>query len=150
MRNNTSPAFTRLIVDDIDFDYAPSNFRCHAHHEGLNGRLRRVRRHAVGDDRIEEQDHDQAENDEGPAPDRVTRRLRLVGRSRHGSTRYPTFRHYAESGQFPKNLGWPRRSTTSRGSYSRLSCREPVTQYADEQEQKKLRHQGEIDDREIH
>ena len=64
-----------LIVDNIHLDHPAGNFRRHAHHEGLDGRLRRVRREPVGDDRIEEQNHDQAENDQRPPPYGIARGL---------------------------------------------------------------------------
>ena len=64
-----------LIVDNIDLDHPAGNFRRHPHDEGLDGRLRGIRREPVGDQRIEEQHHDQAENDQRPPPYGIARGL---------------------------------------------------------------------------
>ena len=103
-----------LIVDNIDLGHPPGNVRSHPHNEGLNRRLRRVRRHAVGDDRIEEQPHNQAENDEGPSPHGITRCWGLLGHGRHCEWALDN----AESGEVPKNLSGPRPLSKSSGDNS--------------------------------
>ena len=62
------PDLRLLIIDNVDLDHPAGNFRGHSHDEGLDGRLRGIRREPIGDQRIEEQHHDQAENDQRPPP----------------------------------------------------------------------------------
>ena len=64
-----------LIIGNIHLLHAASNFRSHSHHESLDGSLRRIRREPVSDYRIEEQNHDQAEDDQRPPPDGIAHSL---------------------------------------------------------------------------
>ena len=66
-----------LIVGDQHFLHASSNFGRHADNERLDGRLRCVGRHPVGDDGVKVQSDDHAKNDERPSSDRIARSLIL-------------------------------------------------------------------------